>query len=144
MKAARFVGAWIICVIALAMFGCTPAITKARQAIAASAALGSSAADLFGAVDAQEQRDIAAQLMKDHDIAKAEAAKDDWRKKQTIAVKTLKVYNTTISGLGALAELQDQNGKLDIGNLLTQLAAAYAQLVNTLASFGVTLPKGVL
>lgn len=131
--------AWLTVMAGCASFN----ITKARQAVSASATLGSTAADLFGVVDAQEQQKIAYELSRDHDYKKAEAARDDWRNKQAISVKALKVYNTTVSGLGALAELEYQNGKLNLGQLFYQLAQAYVPLVDTLKQFGVTLPTGV-
>ena len=114
----------------------------ARQAVGAAASLGKTAADLFGAVDAAEQGEIAAQLEKDHDIAASVKARDDWRAKQAISVKALKTYDATVSGLGALAEISSLNGKLDVTQFVASLSAAYTQLTGALSAYGVTLPRG--
>ncbi len=136
--------AWLVCAAALAMVGCAPAIVRARQAVSAAATLGTQAGNLFVAVDDQQQQAIARQLQIDHDIAKAEKSRDEWRSKQATSVRALKVYNVTVSGLGALAELSTASGKFDLGQLLAGLAKAYGQLKDVLTVFGVALPGGIL
>jgi hypothetical protein len=127
----------------LALGGCAPQIVRARQAVSAASTLGTQAGELFVAVVESEQRGIARQLAQDHDLAKADRLRDEWRGKQATATKALKVYNTTVSGLGALAELSTAGGKFDIGQLLGGLARAYTQLRDVLDVFGVALPGGL-
>ncbi len=143
MRALKWGAAWLVCWLALALVGCAPAVVRARQAVTAAATLGTNAGELFVAIDLAEQQAIAQQLAKDHDIPKAERSRDEWRAKQTVAVKALKTYNTAVSSLGALAEISVAGGKFDIGQLLGGLARAYGALKDALDAYGVKLPGGL-
>jgi hypothetical protein len=143
MKSIKWVVAYLICVAALALAGCAAPIVHARQAVTAAAALGTQAGNLFVAVDDQQQQAIARQLQVDHNVAAAEASRDAWRAKQATAVRALKVYNATVSSLGAFAEIRVPFQKTDLGKLLDGLAKAYGALKDVLGSFGVAMPGGV-
>ncbi len=140
MKAVKFALAWLACAMALALVGCGAPIVRARQAVTAASALGTQAGNLFVALDDQQQQAIARQLGIDHSIPAAEKARDDWRAKQATAVKSLKVYNATVSGLGAFAEITTPFEKTNLAKLLEGLAKAYGALKDTLGAFGVALP----
>lgn len=129
-----------ICWLALLMVGCAAPIVRARQAVTAAAALGTQAGNLFVVADEQQQQAIAAKLAQDHNVAAAETSRDAWRAKQGAAVKALKVYNATVSSLGAFAEIRQPFEKTDLGKLLDGLAKAYGALRDTLTVFGVAVP----
>lgn len=143
MKRLEYVAKWAVCWLALALAGCAAPIVHARQAVTAASALGTQAGNLFVAVDDQQQQAIARQLQVDRDVAKAEASRDAWRAKQATAVRALKVYNATVSSLGAFAEIRTPFQKTDLGKLLDGLAKAYGALKDALAAFGVAMPGGI-
>ncbi len=142
MKPIKFALAWTVCAIALLMVGCGAPIVRARQAVTAASALGAQAGNLFVAIDDQQQQAIARQLNVDHNVPAAERSRDEWRAKQTAAVRALKVYNATVASLGAFAEIRTPFANTDLGKLLEGLAKAYAALKDVLGAFGVAVPGG--
>lgn len=115
--------------------------TNAFRVVDSAASLGRSAYDLLFQIDAQKQREIAAEK----DTIGREAAAEKvtaWRAKIDVGYKALKIFTAAIVTAEATLNLivAGQEKKITVGMVVAEVAKAVTQVRKVLDEFGVKVP----